>query len=175
MSYQKWGSERKKLCCYSRNRHLEYLPNYNRDCNNSYEWADDIERQVEEQILKISLNLSKYKPNARKTKLEIMYSQLEKEKIKLKRLYNLYADGNDAVLEMIRELENKINESKMKIAEEAKGESNANKKEYVYENIKNLADVWEHIDKTQKNAILKSIISKIVIVNGNVEIQLKAF
>lgn len=39
-----------------------------------------------------------------------MQSQLEKEQIKLKRLYNLYADGNDTVLEMIKELEAQIKE-----------------------------------------------------------------
>lgn len=41
--------------------------------------------------------------------------------------------------------------------------------------IKKLADVWAHIDKKEKNNILKSIISRIVIVNGDVEIQLKNF
>lgn len=175
MRYQKWGSERRKIYCCSRNRHLSYLPNYNHDCDNSLEWADYIEKQVESQILQISINLSKYSPKEKATKLEIMQSKLEKEQLKLKRLYNLYVDGNDTVLEMIRELEDRINESKMKIIEESKNEANANKKEYVYENIKNLADVWDTIDKTKKNTILKSIISKIVIVNGNVDIQLKSF
>lgn len=52
---------------------------------------------------------------------------------------------------------------------------NKQKKEFVYENIKKIADVWNNIDKKQKNMILKSIISKIVIVNGDIEIQLKNF
>ena len=41
--------------------------------------------------------------------------------------------------------------------------------------LKKIADVWDGIDKKQKNMILKSIISKIVIVNGDIEIQLKNF
>ena len=41
--------------------------------------------------------------------------------------------------------------------------------------IKKLADVWDSIDKKQKNMILKTIIDKIIIVNGNIEIQLKNF
>ena len=175
MRYQKWGSKKHKIYCCSRNKSLSYLPNYNANCNNSLEWADDIEKQVEEEILKISLDLSSYKPKEKATKLEIMQSQLDKEQIKLKRLYNLYADGNDTVLEMIKELESQIKEMKSNIAAESKNTINTQKKEFVYENIKKLADVWDDIDKKQKNMILKTIIDKIVIVNGNIEIQLKNF
>lgn len=175
MRYQKWGSEKHKIYCCSRNKSLSYLPNYNASCNNSLEWADEIEKQVEEEILKISLDLSSYKPKEKATKLEIMQSQLEKEQIKLKRLYNLYADGNDTVLEMIKELEAQIKEMKLNIAAESKNAINTQKKEFVYENIKKLADIWDKVDKKQKNLILKTIIDKIVIVNGNIEIQLKNF
>ena len=104
-----------------------------------------------------------------------MQSQLEKEQTKLKRLYGLYADGNDTVLSMIKELEAQIKEMKANIAAESKNTANMQKTEFVYENIKKLADVWDNIDKKQKNMILKSIIKKIVIVNGNIEIQLKNF
>lgn len=175
MRYQKWTNGKHKIYCMSRNRAMSYLPNYNASCNNSLEWANDIEKQVEEEILKISLDLSSYKPKEKATKLEIMQSQLDKEQTKLKRLYNLYADGNDTVLSMIKELEAQIKEMKANIAAESKNTANMQKTEFVYENIKKLADIWDNIDKKQKNMILKSIIKKIVIVNGNIEIQLKNF
>lgn len=154
---------------------MSYLPNYNASCNNSLEWADDIEKQVEEEVLKISLNLSSYKPKEKATKLEIMQSQLDKEQTKLKRLYSLYADGNDTVLEMIKESEALIKTMKANVLLESKNTADTQKKEFVYENIKKLADVWDNIDKKKKNMILKTIIDKIVIVNGNIEIQLKNF
>lgn len=175
MRYQKWTNGKHKIYCMSRNKSMSYLPNYNANCNNSLEWADDIEKQVEEEILKISLDLSSYKPKEKATKLEIMQSQLDKEQTKLKRLYGLYADGNDTVLSMIKELEAQIKEMKANIAAESKNTANMQKTEFVYENIKKLADIWDNIDKKQKNMILKSIIKKIVIVNGNIEIQLKNF
>ena len=154
---------------------MSYLPNYNANCDNSLEWADDIEKQVEEEILKISLNLSSYKPKEKATKLEIMQSQLDKEQTKLKRLYSLYADGNDIVLEMIKESESLIKTMKANVLSESKNAADTQKKEFVYENIKKLADVWDNIDKKKKNMILKTIIDKIVIVNGNIEVQLKNF
>lgn len=40
---------------------------------------------------------------------------------------------------------------------------------------KKIADVWDSIDKRNKNMILKTIIDKIIIVNGDIEIQLKNF
>ena len=175
MRYQKWTHGKHKIHCCSRDKSLCYLPNHNADCDNSIEWADEIESQVEEQILKISLDLSSYKPKEKETKLQIMQSQLDKEKIKLKRLYGLYAEGNDTVLEMIRCCEKSISELKGKIEIESKSSVNTQKKEFVYESIKKIADVWENIDKKQKNMILKSIISKIVIVNRDIEIQLKNF
>ena len=154
---------------------MSYLPNYNANCDNSLEWANDIEKQVEKEILKISLNLSSYKPKEKATKLEIMQSQLDKEQTKLKRLYSLYADGNDTVLEMIKESELTVKTMKANVLSESKNTANTQKKDFVYENIKKLADVWDNIDKKQKNMILKTIIDKIVIVNGNIEIQLKNF
>ena len=93
----------------------------------------------------------------------------------MKRLYGLYADGNDTVLEMIKDCEKFISELNEKIEIESKNSVNTQKKEFVYESIKKIADVWDDIDKKQKNMILKSIISKIVIVNGDIEIQLKNF
>jgi hypothetical protein len=123
----------------------------------------------------ISLNLSSHKPKEIESCLDILSKQLQKEKTKLKRLYTLYAEGNDTVLEMIKETESGIDELKLKIQNEMKNPDNSQKKEFVYDNIKKLADVWEHIDKQNKNRILKTIISKIIIVNGNIEIQLKKF
>ena len=175
MRYQKWTNGKHKIHCCSRDKSLCHLPNHNAGCNNSIEWSDEIERQVEEQIVKISLDLSSYKPKEKETKLQIMQSQLNKEKTKLKRLYSLYADGNDTVLEMISDCEKSISDLKEKIETECKNSSNTQKKEFVYESIKKIADVWDNIDKKQKNMILKSIISKIVIVNGDIEIQLKNF
>lgn len=175
MRYQKWTHGKHKIYCCSRNKSLNYLPNYNSNCDNSLEWADDIERQVESEILKISLDLSSYKPKEKETKLQIIQSQLDKEKSKLKRLYGLYAEGNDTVLEVIKASESTITELKEKMVFESKNSINASKKEFVYENIKKIADVWESIDKKQKNSILKIIISKIIVVNGDIEIQLKNF
>ncbi len=175
MRYQKWTHGLHKIYCCSRNASLSRLPNWNPDCTNSQEWASDIEKAVEEQILKISLNLSDSRKAETESKSEIISKGIEQEKGRLKRLYEVYSDGNDTVIEMIKEKESRIKELKEQLEKEYKAECKKPDKSLVYEQIKTLADVWDHIDKQAKNKILKIIISKIVIVNGRVDIYLRDF
>ena len=104
-----------------------------------------------------------------------MVSKIKKEKDRLKRLYKLYADGRDEVLDIIEEEEEKIKLMESNLKDEQKNKSAQKNGEIVFENIKKFADVWDDIDKKSKNLLLKIIIDKIIIVNGNVEIQLKNF
>ena len=75
---------------------------------------------------------------------------------------------------MIKEIEKVIEDIREQIKEESAIETNKTRQN-VFKNIKNLADIWEDIDKKQKNMLLKSIIEKIIISNGNIEIRLKDF
>lgn len=59
---------------------MSYIPNYDENCDNSIEWSDEIEEQVEKEIIRISLDLSSYKPKEKETKLDIMRFQLKKIK-----------------------------------------------------------------------------------------------
>ena len=162
------------IWCCSHDKALSYLPNFNPDCKNKAIRAEEVERQVEEQMIRISLDLSAYTPKEKESRLDILTLQLAKEKRKLRRLYDLYAEGNDMLFGMIGDQEDLIEEMEEKIQECEENEK-PTKETIAYSNVKRLADVWEHIDKPEKNKILKSIIDKIVIVNGNVEIQLQQF
>lgn len=174
MRYQKWNNGNYRIYCCSRNKSLYYLPNHNTDCKNKLYWASDIDKQVEDEIKKISLNFKMEDICSKESALSVLNKQLDGVKSKLKRLYGIYADGNDTVVEMISELESKAKDLKEKISIE---ESKENKKEQQlqYEKVKKIADVWEHIDKKGKNQLLKSIVDKIIIVNGDIEIRLKNY
>lgn len=172
MRYQKWTHGKHKIYCYSRNKHMTHLPNYNHECTNGLYWADEIEKQVEEKILQISLTLTPEDMVKPKSNIEVLQKQLESIKAKLKRLYGVYAEGNDTVVEVIGDLEKEADVIKVKIQEEEKSETKTEKK-IRYEEIKKIADVWQNIDKKNKNLVLKSIIDKVVIVNGDIEIRLK--
>ena len=174
MRYQKWGHKGYKIHCLSRNKDKHYLPNYDPNCKNELYWASDIDKQVEDEIKKISLNFKPEDICGKESALSVLNKQFDGVKSKLKRLYGIYADGNDTVVEMISELELKAKELKEKISIEESKE-NKNEQKLQYEKVKKIADVWDHIDKKGKNQLLKSIVDKIIIVNGDIEIRLKNF
>ena len=76
---------------------------------------------------------------------------------------------------MIKQSDDTISSLKEQLETELSSKEANKKKSVAYENIKKIADVWDNIDKRNKNMILKSIIDKIIIVNGDIEIQLKNF
>ena len=78
-------------------------------------------------------------------------------------------------MDMIKQSDDTINSLKEQLETELSSKEANKKKSVAYENIKKIADVWDNIDKRNKNMILKSIIDKIIIVNGDIEIQLKNF
>ena len=170
MRYQKWSNGNHKIYCMSRNSSMSYLPNYDSRCNNTLEWASDIEKQVKEEILKISLKLSKPESHT-ESKSEMIENAISKEENKLKRYYELYADGNDMVIDLIGKQKTRIEELKAELKAVTKTDNPA-KQEIFYEQVKSIADVWDKATQPQRNKILKRIISKIVIVNGNIDIYL---
>ena len=177
MRYQKWANgDYHKIYCCSRSKSLKKLPRYNPNCNNKLFFSTDIEKEVEKQILEISLNLkfSDLDKN-NEDKSELLEKQLESLKIKQKRLYMLYSDGDDTVLDLIDELKKEEQQLKSEIDNLKTTEKNIPKLKKKYNEIKKIADVWEHINNQSKNNILKSIIDKIVICNDSIEIKLKNF
>ena len=176
MRYQKWTKAgRHKIYCCSRSEALDYLPNHNPQCNNTAEWEEEIEEKVETEIKKISLNLRDGCKTYSESALEIAEKQLSKEQAKLKRLYELYSDGNDTVIDMIKEKEATIKNIKDRIKEEQDNAPSERGQKIVYENIKKIADVWDGLDIQSKNKILKSVIKKILITKNNIEIILNDF
>lgn len=172
MRYQLWGTKL-KIYCYSRNKDKDYIPNHNRSCTSKTYDAPTIEKQVIDKILDISLNLKKEDFIHVEDNSEIIEKEILDINSKLKRLYMRYADGNDAVVDLISELEERLDEAKNELKKLEKTDDIKKKRLTQYNDIKKIADVWEHIDKKNKNNILKSIINSIYIVNDDITIELK--
>ena len=176
MRYQKWTDDYHKIHCCSRDKFLKYLPNHNSNCDNNLFFAKDIEKEVEKQILEISLNLNMDDlENQNDSKSKILEKQLETLKTKIKRLYILYSEGNDTVLDLIEELKEEEKQLKSEIEKLKETENNIPDLKKKYDEIKKIADVWDHINNQSKNNILKSIIDKIIIYKDYIEIKLKNF
>ena len=125
---------------------------------------------MEREFVKISLDLSDRRKKPGKSKKDALKEQAVKEKRKLSRLYDLYADGNEVIVDKIREMETRIAELEKEADEAATGKETATEKK-----IKKLADVWDTLSKQEQNTLLKIIIDNIVIVNDDIKINLKQF
>lgn len=169
MRYQKWGKYHTIYCC-SRNKNLSYLPNYDHRCNNSIERADKIENDVAEEIKKISLNIDKIVKQDKESVIDVLSESLSSINAKLSRLYDLYADGNDVITDKISQLEKEKESIKEKLLEEKEKELNEPERQETIREIKRIADIWDMLDNPKRNTLLKSVIQKILIVNGDVKI-----
>ena len=104
-AYQKWGNAGVKIVCYSQQRSKPYLVK-DPDCDAPHYWADEIEQKVVEIMMARRVERSADghpAPIGAQNALDGLRARLEAEKNKLKRLYALYASGDDALLELIDE------------------------------------------------------------------------
>lgn len=176
MRYQKWYTGEYKIYCCSRNSALDYLPNWNPDCKNTLEWAKDIETQVVDEIKKISLNIDQNNNDLKIEKeADVIQKEIQTKKTKLKRLYEAYAGGSETLSELIQEMEEDLKTLELKLSELKENTENKEAKKETARQIKKIADVWERLDTPSKNKVLKSIIERINISNGDIEIVIKNY
>ncbi len=174
MRYQKWGKNGCKLVCYSQQKSKPYLikdPN----CNQKKQWADDIENEVVKKIFLLKERIMEQSsfdistPNI----LDILINQQKELETKIKRLYNLYADSeNDLLLDTINENKKRLEKINEKIKKEISSQSKKVSRNKLYHSLESLEDKWGYMVTKEKQVIIRSLISKIVITDDNIEIQL---
>ena len=171
LRYVRWGKGVYKLRCYSRDPSKPYM---HRDENCTYEpvWADEVEQLVREDLFRLSAKLDDSPDESFSAdplaELEGRMRRLEK---KLRRLYNLYAEGeDDTLLSAIKENKREL----AALQEEYEGErenQNAGKRlSLLREQISGIAASWPLLSDTEKQALVRDCISRIVISNQKVEI-----
>lgn len=165
MRYQKWGKYH-KLVCYSQQKSKEYLikdPN----CNNTKVRADEIEKEVEEGFKQFATNIE----GAQKTesKIFIIKDAIKKSNAKIKKYYSLYADNeSDNLFELIQEEEKKVSELKVQLQLEVSSEKSVGSDRV--EEIKRVLDVWDRLNRQEKNKVLKKCVDKVIISGEDVEV-----
>lgn len=165
MRYQKWGKYH-KLVCYSQQKSKEYLikdPN----CNNAKVMADEIEAEVEDCFKRFAINVEETQKS--ENKAEIIEDAIKKSNAKIKKYYSLYAENeSDNLLELIQEEEKRLSELKVELQSEISSEKSVDAGRV--EEIKRVSDVWDKLNRQEKNKILKKCVNKVVITKKDVEV-----
>lgn len=170
MRYQKWGKRGCKLCCYSLEKNKPYLVK-DENCTNEKIWADEVEKAVTEDLLGLSYEISsgEFPETDIKSVLETKKEQCEK---KLKRLYKLFAEGEDDTLlsaineakEELKKAEEALNSEKAKLIEQ----THINEKK---KSLKTLPDTWPYMTNAEKRNIVRSLVDKVTVTKDSVKID----
>ena len=177
MRYQKWGADKVKVYCYSQQTsklNLVKDPN----CDNPRYDAEDLEKIVVEDVLRMADRVKaddKIVPksnDSRRAGIKILQEKYDTISVKIKRLYNLYAESEDKILlETIKENQNQLasvskllNNEKTSIAavDDIVDRNNA---------VRNLRSVWDKLTIQEKQRALRICVSRIVVTDNHIDID----
>ena len=174
MRYQKWGKAGCKIVCYSQDKnkiHLIKDPN----CDNERMWASELEEVIIKDIFSFSLKRKQNAAldNAALSIRDLLEKQYKQTAAKLKKLYNFYAASDDELLlETIEEIKAEL----FKITVQLKAEKEKENTEIsgeIKKKLDTIEEAWEYMTKPERKAIVRAVVNKIIITNGNVEIYYK--
>jgi len=175
MRYQKWGKHDCKIVCYSRDKSKSHLMK-DADCHNKMQWARDVESIVIGDLFSFSLK-QKRVDDVRATAqsvLEVLQSRYEDVAKKIKRLYNVYADGGDEILlDTIKDHQKQMAKIQAQITREEERNVIAGKIESVKKTLETLEETWEYMTKQEQKNIVRSCVEKIVITDDEIEVFYK--
>lgn len=172
MHYQIWG-KRKKISCYSQQSSKPYLIK-DENCDNFKHWSEDVERLVLEDLFSFCSRVTVVENN----KLESPESKIQKQIVllenKIKRLYNLYADGGDQILlETIQENKKSLDSLK-KEYEKSKAETHRKEsRNKTLEMLSSVEGVWDTLTIKERKSVLSVVIDKIVVKYDEVNVFYK--
>ncbi len=163
MRYQKWGNKGYKLVCYSQQHSKPYLV-HDPNCDADRIWADEVEEVVLDDIFSIGIE------NEKPSKKAPIQKESQKLERKLKRLYELWSEGNDTLLSVIQDCEKKLEAAKAAEEKSRNMELERINKEKAIVQINSVKDVWTSLKTSEKRALVRSVIDKILIFDDKINI-----
>lgn len=167
MRYVKWGKNGYKLRCYSQDPSKQYMSS-GVHCTAAAVWANEVEQIVVEDMKRISLDLRDKTPCISYPEREKQQTLVEK---KLKRLYHLYAQGeNDVLLSAISECKEQLAQLQQEILDKKAKEEHLSYLQELQKRICTLGESWDFLENGQKQEIIRDCVNKIEICDKTVDI-----
>lgn len=173
MRYQKWGNHH-KLVCYSQDKHngKDYMRKSD-NCINTKPNSEYIEHEVVENFKAFSIDIQNIEKKEI-DKTEILEKAIKSTNTKIKKMYDVYFERqSENLLEMIYAEEKKLSELERELLEEKTNNKEVDIGKVLQ--IKSMADIWDSLERKDKNKVLKECVEKVIITNGNVEIYFRTF
>lgn len=172
LRYQKWGKAGYKLVCYSQQHSKPYLVR-DPDCDNETVWAEDVEAAVVKDLMNMTAgDVGSAQGEERTSIAETLKVRKSALETRLRRLYELYSqDGERILLESIQKLRDELSALEEKIqAETQRGVLSADA-QAAREKLRSIRGTWNYMNAREKRALVISVIEKITITHGKVQID----
>lgn len=172
LRYIRWGKAGYKLICYSHDTSKLYM---RKDENCEYEpvWAEQVEKAVLNDLFHISanMNIGAFEESDYEDPIETLTSRISQVEVKIKRLYNLYAESDDDLLfDAIEENKKELSYLQDELNRENETQSKAKRLSSIKSQVSDIASAWEYLSDMEKQMLIRDCVSKIIITNGRIEI-----
>jgi len=175
MRYQKWGKHDCKIVCYSQDKsktHLVKDPN----CDNCKLWASDIEDIVVKDLLTYSFEQSKIDTPqiSNMSLLEVLHDQYNTVAQKLRRLYNLYSENEDEILDdTINDAKKELRNIQLQIENETEKTQQEGNFVNLKKTLSTLSETWEYMTPKEKKVLVNDCINKVTVTDGVINVDYK--
>lgn len=167
MRYQKWGGAGDKLVCYSRDKSKPHLI-HDADCPNRGVMA----RQVEEVVIRDLSRLAAQPTQPRgggKQPAECR-RVLERAQRKLRRLYELFAEGEDDTLrDAITRARRECSRAEQEL-ERAQQAERQEELDAAQQALQTIGCCWDKLSDAEKQTLVRACVQRIVLQNDKIEI-----
>lgn len=167
MRYQKWGGAGDKLVCYSRDKSKPHLV-HDADCPNRGVMA----RQVEEVVIRDLSRLAAEPVSPHRSKKEPAECRrtLDRAQRKLRRLYELFAEGEDDTLrDAIARARRECSRAEQALACAQQAERQE-EHDAAQQALQTIGSCWDKLSDAEKQTLVRACVQKIVLQNDKIEI-----
>lgn len=167
MRYQKWGGAGDKLVCYSRDKSKPHLV-HDANCPNRGVMA----RRVEEVVVRDLSRLAAEPVWTRSSKKEPSECRraLERAQRKLRRLYELFAEGEDDTLRDAIARARQERSRAEQALERAQQAERQEERDAAQQALQTIGSCWNKLSDAEKQTLVRACVQKIVLQNDKIEI-----
>lgn len=170
MRYQKWGKRGCKIYCYSQDVGKPHLSHGL--CDNEKLWADEVEATILLDVFAMGETCESREETADDTVERTLRARRETLERKIKLLYNLYAEREDALLlETIEENRRALHLAERELEDYTRAANDAAQRRSAFAEIKGLREAWDYLTFQEKQTLLRSVIDRIVITRSRIDIH----
>jgi site-specific DNA recombinase len=171
MRYQKWGKNGYKLCCYSQQKSKPYLVR-DPDCANERVWAYEIEDALLDDLFRLSFKLDAEGGAAKSASvLDLLRQDYDRGALKVKRLYNLYAqNGDDLLQETIAENREELERRRKRMEDEKERQAVSGRQAEKKILLKDIKTAWDYMTMQEKQFLVRQCVERIVVTDNRAEI-----